>query len=758
MSNVAAAAFCPFISAAVPELFGFESWTELTKPRDLEKIFDGVEYTKWRSFRDSEDSRFVTLTMPRVLARLPYGADDQADRGVRLRGGRAGRASKPVAARPLHLDERRLRDGHRMTDAFAKYGWCTAIRGAEGGGKVEGLPAHVFTSDDGDPDLKCPTEIGITDRREDELSKLGFLPLCHYKNTDYAVFFGGQTTQKPKKYDRPEATANAAISARLPYMMATSRIAHYLKVMARDKIGSFMEATDCEDWLNRWINNYVNANAEAGQEMKAKYPLAEAKIAGQGDPRQAGLLQRGRLPAAVAAVRGADHLAADGGEHPQEVLIRGRAPVARPSPNGEAEAAPGGVRAAADGSRLPWNPPISRAMGRRPSSSRRDHLGPVTAAGRPPRPRAASAGRAARRGPARHRGPRQGDRSALDRFLAESSPWRRPVPMAGPLRGHRGPDQGRGEAPALPRHRPDRRAAQRPGQRHPPPARIPEAGGVLAGPAVPRRQLPKDANVKVRVLNVTWRELEQDLTNAPGVRPEPALPQGLRAEFGHPGGEPFGVLLGDYEVRHRRGPDHPQDDIEMLERIAEVAAAAFAPFIAGAHPSFFGIDSFTELERPLDLRRTFEQPEYLKWRSLRRKEDARFVGLTLPRILMRLPYKPDRTASRGFRFREDVEWSDRSRYLWGNSVYAFGGVLIRCFVSSGWVADIRGVRQGPDANGVAQCLDEGGLVADLHAQSFATDRRDVATKCSTDVIITDTQERELDELGFIPLCHCYDTN
>ncbi len=168
--------------------------------------------------------------------------------------------------------------GTKLTDAFSQYGWCTAIRGAEGGGKVEGLPSHVFTSDDGDPDQKCPTEIGITDRREAELSKLGFLPLCHYKNTDYAVFFGAQTAQKPKKYDRPEATANAAISARLPYMMATSRFAHYLKVMARDKIGSFMEASDCEAWLNRWIQNYVNADSGAGQEMKAKYPLAEAKV------------------------------------------------------------------------------------------------------------------------------------------------------------------------------------------------------------------------------------------------------------------------------------------------------------------------------------------------------------------------------------------------------------------------------------------------------------------------------------------------
>src|SRR5690606_6177395 len=158
------------------------------------------------------------------------------------------------------------------------YGWCTAIRGAEGGGKVEGLPAHVFTSDDGDLDSQCPTEIGITDRREAELSGLGFLPLCHYKNTDYAVFFGAQTVQKPKKYDRPEATANASISARLPYIMATSRFAHYLKVLARDKIGSFMEASDCELWLNRWIKNYVNSSENAGQDMKARYPLREARV------------------------------------------------------------------------------------------------------------------------------------------------------------------------------------------------------------------------------------------------------------------------------------------------------------------------------------------------------------------------------------------------------------------------------------------------------------------------------------------------
>jgi type VI secretion system protein ImpC len=280
MSNVAAAGFSPFISAAGPGLFGFEKWTELSKPRDLEKTFDTVEYTKWKSYRDSEDSRFVTLTMPRVLSRLPYSASTKPIEEFEFEEVPSDASGKHKAVANEHYTWMNAAYvlGARLTDAFAKHGFCVAIRGAEGGGKVEGLPAHVFVSDDGDLDLACPTEIGITDRREAELSKLGFLPLCHYKNTDYAVFFGAQSTQKPKKYDRPAATANAAISARLPYLMATSRFAHYLKVMARDKIGSFMEASDCANWLNRWINNYVNSNPSSGAELKAKFPLAEAKV------------------------------------------------------------------------------------------------------------------------------------------------------------------------------------------------------------------------------------------------------------------------------------------------------------------------------------------------------------------------------------------------------------------------------------------------------------------------------------------------
>ena len=280
VSNVAAAAFAPFISACGSSMFGFDSWPELVKPRDLAKIFEAQEYTKWRSFRDSEDARFVNLVMPRTLARLPYG---EATKAIDEFNFEEAPYDEAGAAKSMQHGEYCWMNaayvmGARLTDAFAQYGFCTAIRGAEGGGKVENLPYHVFTSDDGDQDAKCPTEIAITDRREFELSNLGFLPLCHYKNTDYSVFFGAQSVQKPKKYDRPEATANAAISARLPYMMATARFAHYLKVIARDKIGSFMEASDCERWLNRWITNYVNGNENAGQEMKARFPLREARV------------------------------------------------------------------------------------------------------------------------------------------------------------------------------------------------------------------------------------------------------------------------------------------------------------------------------------------------------------------------------------------------------------------------------------------------------------------------------------------------
>ena len=274
VSNVAAAAHAPFFSAAGSGMFGLDSFTELGNPRDLAKIFDTVEYAKWKSFRDSEDSRYVGLTLPHVLGRLPYGQETVPVEAFNYEEDVDGRDhSKYLWMNAAYTM------GARLTDAFAKYGWLAAIRGVEGGGLVEGLPTHTFKTDDGDVALKCPTEIAITDRREKELSDLGFIPLCHCKGTDYAAFFAAQSAQKPKLYDRDEANANARLSTMMQYILCVSRFAHYLKAMARDKIGSFMERDECEAWLNRWINNYCLANPEsAGQEMKARYPLREAQV------------------------------------------------------------------------------------------------------------------------------------------------------------------------------------------------------------------------------------------------------------------------------------------------------------------------------------------------------------------------------------------------------------------------------------------------------------------------------------------------
>jgi type VI secretion system protein ImpC len=274
ISNVAAAAHAPFLSAASPELLGLESFADLSRPRDLAKIFETNEYVKWRSFRDSEDSRYVGLTLPRTLARLPYGNETVPVEAFNFEEDVDGRDHHKYlwsnAAYAL---------GARLTDSFAKCGWLATIRGVEGGGMVEGLPTHTFPTDDGEVALKCPTEIAITDRREKELSDLGLIPLCHFKHTDYAVFFGTQSCQKPKVYDRDDANANARLSTMLQYILCTSRFAHFLKVMARDKIGSFMERSECEAWLNRWINNYTVANPESvGPEIKAERPLREAKI------------------------------------------------------------------------------------------------------------------------------------------------------------------------------------------------------------------------------------------------------------------------------------------------------------------------------------------------------------------------------------------------------------------------------------------------------------------------------------------------
>jgi type VI secretion system protein ImpC len=273
ISNVAAAAHAPFISAASPKLFDMDSFTEIGKPRDLAKVFESTELIKWRSFRESEDSRYVALALPHILMRVPYGPSTKPVEEFNFVEEVTGRDHKQYlwgnAAYAL---------GVRITNAYSKYSWCAAIRGVEGGGLVEGLPTHTFMTDEGDIALKCPTEIAITDRREKELNDLGFIALCHCKGTDYAAFFGGQTANKPKVYDTPQANANSRVSSQLPYLLAASRFAHYLKAMMRDKIGSFMTKDNVSMFLNRWITAYVLLDDEAAQSTKAKYPLREARV------------------------------------------------------------------------------------------------------------------------------------------------------------------------------------------------------------------------------------------------------------------------------------------------------------------------------------------------------------------------------------------------------------------------------------------------------------------------------------------------
>ncbi len=273
ISQVAAAAHAPFISAAASSLFGWGEFSDLTEVRDLAKIFDRAEYLKWRSFRESEDSRYVGLTLPHVLMRTPYGADNVPTETFNFEEDVDGTDHKKYL-----WGNAAYAFGARLTEAFAMHGWCVAIRGVEGGGLVEGLPYHTFSTDEGEVAYKCPTEIAITDRREKEFSDLGFIPLVHCKNTDYAAFFGAQSANKAKKYDTDSANANARLSTQMQYIFAVARFAHYLKSMMRDKVGSFMSRSDCESFLNRWIRNYVVEDDTAGQETKAKFPLREARV------------------------------------------------------------------------------------------------------------------------------------------------------------------------------------------------------------------------------------------------------------------------------------------------------------------------------------------------------------------------------------------------------------------------------------------------------------------------------------------------
>jgi type VI secretion system protein ImpC len=273
ISMTAASAHAPFISGTAPEMFNLDSFTQLDQPRDLGKVFDTTEYARWKGFRASEDSRYVALTCPRILLRVPYGKGGATVDAFNFEEGVDGTDHSKYlwgnAAWAL---------GARLTNAFALYGWLAAIRGVEGGGLVEALPVHNFYTDEGDVAMKCPTEAPITDRREKELADLGFAPLVHSKGTDYAAFFSVQSCQKPKLYDSEAANANARLSTQLPYILAIARFAHYLKAMMRDKIGSFMSRTDCERWLNQWIQQYVTPDDTASPAVKASHPLREARI------------------------------------------------------------------------------------------------------------------------------------------------------------------------------------------------------------------------------------------------------------------------------------------------------------------------------------------------------------------------------------------------------------------------------------------------------------------------------------------------
>jgi type VI secretion system protein ImpC len=274
MAKVSAAAHAPFIAAASPTLMQMNSWQELANPRDLTKIFGTPEYAAWRSLRESDDARYLGLAMPRFLSRLPYGAKTNPVEAFNFEeetgGGDHNKYTWTNAAYAMAVNINR---------SYKLYGWGTSIRGIESGGAVEGLPTHTFPTDDGGVDMKCPTEIAISDRREAELAKNGFMPLVHRKNSDFAAFIGAQSLQKPFEYDDPDASANANLAARLPYLFACCRFAHYLKCIVRDKVGSFKERSDMEKWLNSWIMNYVDGDpANSSQQTKAQKPLAAAEV------------------------------------------------------------------------------------------------------------------------------------------------------------------------------------------------------------------------------------------------------------------------------------------------------------------------------------------------------------------------------------------------------------------------------------------------------------------------------------------------
>ncbi|HEY0909756.1 MAG TPA: type VI secretion system contractile sheath large subunit, partial [Bradyrhizobium sp.] len=273
-AQIASAAHCPFVAAAAPTVMQMESWGELANPRDLTKIFQTPEYAAWRSLRESEDSRYIGLCMPRFLARLPYGAKTEPVDEFNFEEDTVGADSEKYT-----WCNSAYAMATNITRAFKLYGWCSSIRGVESGGAVEGLPTHTFPDDEGGVVMKCPTEISISDRREAELAKNGFMPLIFKKNSDFAAFIGAQSLQKPQEYLDPAATSNANLSARLPYLFATCRFAHYLKCMVRDKIGGTRTKSQLEGWLQGWLNYYVDGSPDtSSDEYKASHPLADALV------------------------------------------------------------------------------------------------------------------------------------------------------------------------------------------------------------------------------------------------------------------------------------------------------------------------------------------------------------------------------------------------------------------------------------------------------------------------------------------------
>lgn len=273
MMQVAAAAHAPFITGADPGVLQMDTWDELANPRDLTKILSTPEYAAWNSLRNSEDSKYLGLAMPRFLSRIPYGAKTDPVDEFDFEEDTSGGASSYVWSNSAYAM------GVNINRSFKNYGWCSRIRGVESGGAVEGLPVHTFPSTDGGVDMQCPTEVSIGDRREAELAKNGFMPLLHRKNTDTAAFIGAQSLQKPAEYDDPDASANANLAARLPYLFATCRFAHYLKCMVRDKVGSFKERDDMQKYLQKWITQYVDGSPETSSDItKSKQPLAAAEV------------------------------------------------------------------------------------------------------------------------------------------------------------------------------------------------------------------------------------------------------------------------------------------------------------------------------------------------------------------------------------------------------------------------------------------------------------------------------------------------